>query len=41
LLRGSAGGSALAARFLKNARSALSADQISEAERRAAPDAAL
>ena len=31
-----AGGSALAARFLTNARGALSADQIAEAERRAA-----
>ena len=36
LLRANAGGSALAARFLTNARGALSADQIAEAERRAA-----
>ena len=36
LLRANAGGSALAARFLSNARGALSADQIAEAERRAA-----
>jgi hypothetical protein len=43
LLRANAGGSALAVRFLNNARSALSADQISEAEHRAAapmPEAA-
>jgi TPR repeat protein len=36
LLRSSARGSALAAPFLNNARSALTADEISEAERRAA-----
>jgi TPR repeat protein len=39
LLRASAGGSALAARFLNNARGTLSADQIGEAERRAAAPA--
>ena len=36
LLRASAAGSALAKPFLKNARGALSADEIAEAERRAA-----
>jgi uncharacterized protein len=36
LLRASAGGSALAAQFLGKARSALSADEIAEAKRRAA-----
>ena len=36
LLRASAGGSALAASFLNNARSTLTADEIAEAERRAA-----
>ena len=36
LLRARAGGSALAEPFLKTARGALSADEIAEAERRAA-----
>jgi uncharacterized protein len=36
LIRARAGGSALAEPFLKNARGALSADEIAEAERRAA-----
>ena len=35
LLRGRAGGSALAASFLASARAALSTDEIAEAERRA------